>query len=262
MTATNKPFKFCEVDYLGPFIFCQNRSDCKAWGLLFTCLCTRCIHVELVTGLDLNNFLLAFSRFVNLQGAVDTMYSNNGSTFHAAASILPSLLSSTEFHNSLRKRNILWLNIPLYAPSQRGAWESMVKLFKTLLTQVMNKIRWKPSLIKLQTFMSDAVRIVNNRPLTTVSNKPNDLASLCLSSFLGQQLTPYTPVGTFHDQGDLRRDYLYNTTLVHRFWESWSKAVVLNLGYARKFQGVLGWQSNFYVWLFFTAIFYTKMHAD
>ena len=97
----------------------------------------RCIHVELVTGLNLNNFLLAFSHFVNLRGAVDTMYFDNGLTFHAAASILPSLLSSTEFHNSLRKCNILWVNIPPYALSQGGAWESMVKLFKTLLTQVI-----------------------------------------------------------------------------------------------------------------------------
>ena len=129
--ATNKPFKFCGVDYLGPFTFLQNRSDCKAWGHLFTCLCTRCIHVDLVTGIDLNNFFLAFSRFVNLRGAVDTMYSNNGSTFHAAASVLPSLLSSTEFYNSLHKRNISWVNIPPYVPSQGGAWESMVKIFKT-----------------------------------------------------------------------------------------------------------------------------------
>ena len=75
--------------------------------------------MELVTGLDLNNFLLAFSRFVNLLGTVDTMYSDNGSTFHAAASVLPPLLSSTEFHNSLRKRNIFWMNIPPYAPSKR-----------------------------------------------------------------------------------------------------------------------------------------------
>ena len=60
VTATNKPFKFCGVDYCGPFVFRQARSECKAWGLLFTCLCTRCIHVKLVTSLDLKSFLLAF----------------------------------------------------------------------------------------------------------------------------------------------------------------------------------------------------------
>ena len=93
----------------------------------------------------------------------------------------------------------------------------------------MNEIRRKPSLIELQTFMSDAVRIVNDRPLTTVSDKSNNLAPLCPSSFLGQQLAPYMPVGTFHDRGDLRRDYLYNATLAHRFWESWSKGYLPTL---------------------------------
>ena len=46
VTATEKPFKYCGVDYLGPFIYRQFRSDCKAWVILFTCLCTRCIDVD------------------------------------------------------------------------------------------------------------------------------------------------------------------------------------------------------------------------
>ena len=32
VTATNKPFKFSGVDYLGLFVYRQNRSDCKAGG--------------------------------------------------------------------------------------------------------------------------------------------------------------------------------------------------------------------------------------
>ena len=73
VTATNKSFKYCGVDYLGPYFYRRNRSNCKCWDLLYTCLCTRCIHVEIVTSLDLNEFLLAFSRITNLQGAVDTI---------------------------------------------------------------------------------------------------------------------------------------------------------------------------------------------
>ena len=229
VAATNKPFWYCGVDYLGPFYFRQNRSDCKAWGLLFTCLCTRCIHVEMVTSLDLNSFLLAFSRFMNLRGPVDTMFSDNGSTFKAAASQLPLLLASTELHNSLRKRGINWKFSPPYSPSQGGCWEIMVKLFKKALNHVLEGIRRKPSLIELQTFTSDAVRIVNDRPLTTLSSKPNDLAPVTPSSFLGQRLAPYTPLSTFHDRGDLRRDYTYNATLAHRFWLGWIKGYLPTL---------------------------------
>ena len=116
VTATKKPFKFSGVDYLGPFLFRQNRSDCKALRL-----CTRCILVEIVTSLDLHSFLLVFSRITNLRGAVDPVYSNNESTFKAAADKLPALLDSTELHNSLRKRCINWVFVPPYASSQKGS---------------------------------------------------------------------------------------------------------------------------------------------
>ena len=118
----------------------------------------------------------------------------------------------------MRKFNINWLNIPLYAPSQGGSWEGMVKLFKTVLGRVVEQICQIPSLIELQTFFTDAVRIVNDRPLTTLSDQPNDLCPITSSSFLGQLLAFNTPLCGLHDQGDLRNDYLYNSTQAHRFW--------------------------------------------
>ena len=229
VTAANKPFKFCGTDYFGPFLYKQNRSLCKAWGILFTCLCTRCVHVEIVTSMDLNNFILAFSRFTNLRGPVDTFFSDNGKTFCAAEKELPRIIDSTEFHNSLRYRGINWVRIPPYAASQAGSWESMVKLIKRALVQVMGEARRKPSLIELQTYVSDAIRIVNDRPLTTLSDKPNDLKPLTPSCFLGQNLAPNTPVSAFHDRGDLRNDYLYNATLAQKFWDCWMKSYLPTL---------------------------------
>ena len=238
VTTANKPFQICGTDFLGPILYRQIRSDCKAWGLLFTCLSTRCLHVEIVTGLDLNEFLLAFSRFTNFRGSVDTIYSDNGSTFCAAADVLPKLLGSTEFNNAARKRGINWVRIPPYAPSQGGSWEAMVKLFKTALRQVIGRARHKPTLIELQTCASDAVRIVNDRPLTTLSDQPNDLLVITPSCFLGQKLTPSTPVGTFHEKGDLRRDYMYNSTLAHQFWLIWIKGYLTSLQGRKKWRAV------------------------
>ena len=96
----------------------------------------------------------------------------------------------------------------------------VVKLFKKALYVVLDDVRRMPTLIELQTFTFDAVRIVNDRQLTSLSSEPNDLAALSPSSFLGQQLAPYTPLSSFHDEGDLRRDFRYNTTLVNKFWLS------------------------------------------
>ena len=113
----------------------------------------------------------------------------------------------------------------------------MVKLFKTALNKVLSDTRRMPTLIELQTFTSDAVRIVNDRPLTALSDHPNDLLPLTPSSFLGQQLAPNTPVGTYHDKGDLCRDFLYNANLGHRFWLTWIT------GYLPTLQGRNKWRT-------------------
>ena len=172
---------------------------------------------------------MAFTRFTNLRGSVDIIYSDNASTFCAASDQLPKLLGSTEFHNALRKKDINWIKIPPYAPSQGGVYETMVKLFKTALFRVLDNTRRMPSLIELQSFFTAAVRIVNDRPLTTLSDQPNDLLPIIPSSFLGQELAPYTPAGGFHDKGDLRKDFLYNANLAHRFWFGWMKSYLPSL---------------------------------
>ena len=167
------------------------------------------------------------------------MYSDNWSrpTFRAAADRLQSLLQSNVFQNSLRKKGINWVFIPPYSPSQGGSWEILVKLFKKALYAVLDEVRRMPTLIELQTFTSDAVRIVNDRPLTSLSSESNDLAALSPSSFLGQQLAPYTPLSYFHDEDDLRRDFRYNMTLANKFWLSWFK------GYLPTLQGRGKWRT-------------------
>ena len=112
----------------------------------------------------------------------------------------------------------------------------MVKLFKNALGRVIGEARRKPSLIELQIFVSDAVRIVNDRPLTSVSSHLNDLLPISPSSFCGQQLAPYIPISAFHDREHLRRDCLYNVTLGNKFWKSWFK------GYPPTLQGRGKWR--------------------
>ena len=123
---------------------------------------------------------------------MDTIYSDNGSTFCAAGDGLPDLLKSTEFHDSLRKCNVNWVRIPPNAPSLGGSGEIMVKLFKVALNKTIANTRLIPSLIELQTFVADTVRIVNDRPLTTVSDQLHYLSPITPSFFLGQHLSPNT----------------------------------------------------------------------
>ena len=91
----------------------------------------------------------------------------------------------------------------------------------------------------MQTFTSDAVRIVNDRLLTLLSGEPNDLAAIIPSSFLGQGLAPNTPLSAFHDRGNLRCDFLYSTTLVFKFWFYWVPGYLPTLQ-GRNSGGLLG----------------------
>lgn len=44
-----------------------HKSD-KRWGILFYCLTTQCIHIEILTSLNTDIFLMAFQRFITRCG--------------------------------------------------------------------------------------------------------------------------------------------------------------------------------------------------
>ena len=145
---------------------------------------SKAVHVEIVTSLSLKDFLLAFSRFNDLRGKVDVVFSDNGSTFQAAAKNLSALLSCPELKTCLRQKGIQWEFIPSYAPAQGRAWEAVVKQIKIILQRTLDASTHKPSLMELLTFCSNAVRVVNARPITALSDDPRDCEAVTPASLL------------------------------------------------------------------------------
>ena len=137
--------------------FVEGRSHRKAWGLLFTCMSSRAVHVELMTSQTLSEFILAFTRFTDLRGPVSTIYSDNGTTFQVAAKVLPKLLESTELKNSLRKKGINWEFIPPYAPAQGGAWEHGSLCIE-------GPFLYCPSRLPLRWLIFNSARLTEGRP--------------------------------------------------------------------------------------------------
>ena len=76
-TAGLKAFAVFGLDYFGHVNYVERRSTKKAWGLLFTCMSSRSVHVEVVTSLSHLDFLLAFSRFNDVGGKVEIIFSDN-----------------------------------------------------------------------------------------------------------------------------------------------------------------------------------------
>ena len=57
------------VDNFGPFLIKYGRKQqIKTYGIIYTCLVTRSIHLDLATNLTTENFLLALRRFITIYG--------------------------------------------------------------------------------------------------------------------------------------------------------------------------------------------------
>ncbi|GBM52316.1 hypothetical protein AVEN_126396-1 [Araneus ventricosus] len=81
-------FQITGVDAAGPLFLRDNQ---KAWVLLFTCAVYRAVHLELITSLSTEAFLMGFRRFVARRGRCLTIYCDNGTNFVGAANVLHGL---------------------------------------------------------------------------------------------------------------------------------------------------------------------------
>ena len=58
------PFTNSAVDYFGPFIIKEGRKELKRYGVLFTCMASRAIHIEVAATLETDSFINALRRFL------------------------------------------------------------------------------------------------------------------------------------------------------------------------------------------------------
>ena len=76
--------------------------------------------------------------------------------------------------------------IPPYAPAQGGAWEAMVKQIKHVIANILEKLQRRPSFVELLTYVGSAIKIVNDRPLTPLSDDPREWLKMAQNLRPGQ----------------------------------------------------------------------------
>ena len=112
------PFTITGVDCFGPVNIKQykrtrtsDNKQIKRYGVIFTCLTTRAVHLELSIDMTTDSFLMTLRRFVARRGEPDIICCDNGSNFVGVGKELMQVLQNVK-HDFIAKelalRNIEW----------------------------------------------------------------------------------------------------------------------------------------------------------
>ena len=234
------PFTNVGVDYFGPIEVRRGRSTIKRYGVLFTCMSSRAVHLEIAYTLDTDSCIHALRRFVCRRGQVKQIRSDNGTNLVGAHAELKKALTSLDerkIQAALLPDGIDWSFNPTAASHHGGVWERLIRSVR----QVLNSTLHQQSIDDegLQTLFCEAEAILNNRPLSTVSSDPHDLEPLTPNHILLLKTKPILPPGVFL-KSDLyaRRRWKQVQYMADLFWHRWTKEYLLLLQERQKWMNV------------------------
>ena len=90
------PFTYCEVDHSGPFIVIEGRKESKHYGVLFTCMASRAIHLKIANSLKTDSLMNALRRFISCRGPICQLRSDQGTNFVGARRELKQALAKMD----------------------------------------------------------------------------------------------------------------------------------------------------------------------
>jgi len=238
LQMTTKPFANCAVDFGGPYLTVQGRGRTRAkrYLCLFLCLQTHCCHLEMATSLDTGAFLNAFVRMAARRGWPTKMLSDNGTNFVGAEKEIRDLVSQLE-HDQLQRmtsnHGVTWYWNPPAAPHFGGVFESMIKSSKRAIYAVLKDADINDE--ELQTTFIGVESLMNSRPLTTLSDDPNDEPVLTPNHFLiGQMGGDFIPESVDSTAFNPRKRWRRVQELTRHVWGRWMKEYLPHIGSRQK----------------------------
>ncbi|XP_075259078.1 uncharacterized protein LOC142350938 [Convolutriloba macropyga] len=189
----NKQFTFanCGLVFFGPFYIEEEKDKLeKHYGLIFTCLVTRAVHLETCPDLNTDTFLNAYRRFTSRRCQPADLYSDNGKTFVGAKEELKRCLNDLDkdkIHKALAAQNTKWHFNPPYGPHVGGAWERLIQSIKRALLIILGSRNFTFDVS--HTIMVESEAMMNSRPLTNVPDAMENEEPLTPNHFLLQR--PY-----------------------------------------------------------------------
>ena len=219
-TEGTVPFDVIGVDFAGPIKYRNKKKEEKAHVVLYSCCQTRGVFLEVLPSLETPEFLQSLKRLIARRGRPSRIYSDNGSTFKAAAKWLRKVKEDERFHEFLSDRSITWNFNVSRAPWWGGHFERLIGVMKAAFYKSVGQglLSWS----ELCELILDIEISMNNRPLCYLEEDAQ-LPTLTPNSFLFLN-TNYLPELEPHsvDDRDLRKRARFLKTTKEAMWRRWT----------------------------------------
>ena len=237
------PFTYCAVDYFGPWMVKEGRKEIKRYGVLFTCLTSRAVHLETSSTLETDSFVNALRRFICRRGPVRQLRCDQGTNFVGAKRELKeaiSELNDDHIRAELLRENCDWVKFKMNVPAAShmgGIWERQIRSVRNILTALLQNNGLQLDDESLRTLMCEAEAIINSRPLSIDNlSDPDALSPLTPNHLLTMKSkVVLSPPGNFQSADKYcRKRWRRVQHLANEFWARWRKEFLLSLQQRQK----------------------------
>ena len=167
-TKCARPFYMCGVDFIGPFQVCNSGNIKKVYIIIFSCLVSRAIYLALVADRTTETFLRSLRELSARHCEPVLFISDNEGAFKAANRVLHFISETISFKNT----KITWKFLPSRASWMGGVYERLVQIIKIELMKIQKKAQF--NLVEWKSHLAEVESLVNDRPLTYVSDDAED----------------------------------------------------------------------------------------
>ena len=185
------PFRSVGLDVFGPWEISTKKTrggsvNSKRWAVMFTCLYTRAVHIDILESMSTSSMINALRRFFAFRGPAKIIRSDQGTNFVGAAAELKLVSERESVKQLLQKRSCTWIFNPPKALHMGGIWERMIGITKKILNSRLSSQKNLTHEI-LSTVLCEATEIINSRPLVEVSTDPETPAVISPATLLTQK---------------------------------------------------------------------------
>ena len=169
------PWTNIGLDLTGPITvkaMTNKRSTMKVWVVIFLCLNTKAVSMEISAGYSTKDFLLAYNAHVNVRGTPKFVHSDRGSQLVSAHKDVAEELLKYDWDfiaSSTAHNGTTWKFAPAGGQWRNGAAESFVKKFKLSFTHLYQDSNL--NFAELSCAVKRIANVLNHRPVSVQRTK-------------------------------------------------------------------------------------------